>query len=69
MVAERRNKAREPQRVWEGEAEAKVTERKAREEAGEGTMEASEEVSRGEVGRRGREGEEERERRSCSACS
>lgn len=49
-------------KVWEGEAEAKVTERKAKVEAEEGTIEAPEAVSKGEWERCGREEvQEERE--------
>ena len=45
---ERLKAARVPRRVWEGEVEAKVTEREARRETGEGVIEASEAVKEAE---------------------
>ena len=50
-----------------GEAEVKVTERKAKVETGDGTMDASEATIEGEEGRGGREERVARERRTCSA--
>ena len=67
-MAERPKKANDPQKVWEGEAAAKVTERKSKVEADAGTMEASEAARGGVWERRGRAEVVERARRSRSAC-
>ena len=67
MVAERPKLLREPQKEAVGEADANVTERKVRGEAGDGDMEASE-ATREEIGEgEGRGSNLERESRSFSA--
>jgi hypothetical protein len=64
MVEDRPKLARDP-RV--GEAVAKVTERKASGETGDGDMDAAEARREVEGGRQGKGERAERERRSCSA--
>ena len=67
IVAERPKFVNEPVNVEVEEAEANVTERGARGEAGEGVMEASEATREEEGERWGSVVSEANERRSCSA--
>ena len=68
MVAERPKLANEPQKEEEGEVAAKVTERKARGETGEGSIDVLEATRGVECEGEERGNKKEREMRSCSAC-